>query len=46
MKLLKNFELYELQWSKLLHLGVARRLLEMKKKRYFEEKIFSGFYSV
>ena len=30
----KNFELYEVQWSRLLHLwiGVARRLLEMKKK--------------
>ena len=28
MKLLKYFELYELQWSRLLHSGVAGRLLE------------------
>ena len=36
MKLLKNFELYELQWSRLLHFRSGREAtggLEKKKKK-------------
>ena len=37
MKLLKNFELYELQWSRLLHLRSGREATRGLEKKYKAE---------